>query len=325
MSYEGFEVPTEVQKPGVPEKTGWLDSSTSGFEDVACSALNSGKQVTEQVLGGFWAGIARLGVHFTLFKYGPLNYFRRNDPDYRMILDKWDKFYEENSRPYAVLPDWPFIRQIQRIKTAWHQMKFMQYENYHVSHMLHYSEFKDGSTYTQPIRAFIPTETPISLFFFAWDDSDIKHPQGPVHNAEIHLQHRNTEEHSLGINDHKTGNIDRRQRFYWNQQQSQMHNTGAFMNTIVNIRPKILKTEDFGWHANGLFYPLEGSRFIRPETPIFANQEQERKFLGRWNSYKETMFGKKYHGSKPYNADWMHGRGGIYDDKDSVKWHVEGH
>lgn len=272
--------------------------------------VKGAKVATEQALGGVFHGISNVGTHLTWIKYGPINYFRRNDPDYAVLLDKWDKYYEENARKYAVLPDWPILREIGRIKAGWHQVMFMKHENYHVYHTLNFSTLDSGVEFGQRFRAFIPGNNPLTYAFHSWDENSNYHPGSCVTKAEAHLQDRHTDQ-VISLDGKDGHGWARTARFEWNKGQLLAHQGYSYSN-INGIRPKLIKTEDYNWHGNGLFYPLEGSKLTRPDCPIFASEEQERKFAGRWFSYKESLFGKKMHGHASPDEQFLNHNDSIY-------------
>jgi len=57
------------------------------------------------------------------------------------------------------------------------------------------------------------------------------------------------------------------------------------------FRPKMLKTEDFGWHANGFDRPAHNGTY-RCDNLIFESQEQQDKFMGRFQVWKDTLLNK---------------------------------
>jgi hypothetical protein len=56
-------------------------------------------------------------------------------------------------------------------------------------------------------------------------------------------------------------------------------------------RPKVLKTEDFGWHANG-FDRCAHNGVYGCDNAMFENQEQMDKFMGRFHVWKDTLLNK---------------------------------
>lgn len=57
------------------------------------------------------------------------------------------------------------------------------------------------------------------------------------------------------------------------------------------FRPKILKTEDFGWHANGFDRPAHNGTY-NCDNLIFESQEQQDRFMGRFQVWKDTLLNK---------------------------------
>jgi len=57
------------------------------------------------------------------------------------------------------------------------------------------------------------------------------------------------------------------------------------------FRPKILKTEDFGWHANGFMRPAHNGTY-NCDNLIFESQEQQDRFMGRFQVWKDTLLNK---------------------------------
>jgi len=57
------------------------------------------------------------------------------------------------------------------------------------------------------------------------------------------------------------------------------------------FRPKMLKTEDFGWHANGYDRPAHNGTY-NCDNLIFESQEQQDKFMGRFQVWKDTLLNK---------------------------------
>jgi len=56
-------------------------------------------------------------------------------------------------------------------------------------------------------------------------------------------------------------------------------------------RPKVLKTEDFGWHANG-FDRCAHNGVYGCDNAMFENQEQMDKFMGRFHVWKDSLLNK---------------------------------
>jgi len=56
-------------------------------------------------------------------------------------------------------------------------------------------------------------------------------------------------------------------------------------------RPRMLKTEDFGWHANGYDRPAHNGTY-KCDNLIFESQEQQDKFMGRFQVWKDTLLNK---------------------------------
>lgn len=59
-------------------------------------------------------------------------------------------------------------------------------------------------------------------------------------------------------------------------------------------RPKLLKTEDFGWHGNG--YERTRANFAQTEGITFRDAEQMRKYMGRFHTFKDYALGKQITG-----------------------------
>jgi len=57
------------------------------------------------------------------------------------------------------------------------------------------------------------------------------------------------------------------------------------------FRPKMLKTEDFGWHANGFNRPAHNGTY-NCDNLIFESQEQQDKFMGRFHAWKDFILNK---------------------------------
>lgn len=56
-------------------------------------------------------------------------------------------------------------------------------------------------------------------------------------------------------------------------------------------RPKMLKSEDFGWHANGFDRPAHNGTY-NCDNLIFESQEQQDRFMGRFQVWKDTLLNK---------------------------------
>lgn len=56
-------------------------------------------------------------------------------------------------------------------------------------------------------------------------------------------------------------------------------------------KPKIMKTEDFGWHGNG--YERTLANFNQTESITFRDAEQMRKYMGRFHTFKDYALGKQ--------------------------------
>jgi len=56
-------------------------------------------------------------------------------------------------------------------------------------------------------------------------------------------------------------------------------------------RPKVLKTEDFGWHANG-FDRCAHNGVYTCDNAMFENQEQMDRFMGRFHVWKDSLLNK---------------------------------
>lgn len=218
------------------------------------------------------------------------------------IIDDWDKIYEEQARQYAVLPDWPLVREVGRLKAAWHQVKFMQYDSYQIYHYLNFLPIDGGQEFSGGKRAFIPSQNPLSYIFHSWDQNDNQHPGAAVVKAEMHIQDRNQDQ-CFTVD----GGTYAAQRMPRDEVTKNLggNNCGVLFDKQAGLRPRIIKTEDFNWHANGLFYPTEGFGGTNPEVPIFSNKEQQRKYMGRFFTYKENVFGKKFHGHDTYDEKYL--------------------
>jgi hypothetical protein len=75
---------------------------------------------------------------------------------------------------------------------------------------------------------------------------------------------------------------------------SNMENCQVMADSIAmgnGFRPKMLKTEDFGWHANGFDRPAHNGTY-RCDNLIFESQEQQDKFMGRFQVWKDTLLNK---------------------------------
>jgi len=57
------------------------------------------------------------------------------------------------------------------------------------------------------------------------------------------------------------------------------------------FRPKMLKTEDFGWHANGFNRPAHNGTY-NCDNLIFESQEQQDRFMGRFHAWKDFILNK---------------------------------
>jgi len=57
------------------------------------------------------------------------------------------------------------------------------------------------------------------------------------------------------------------------------------------FRPKMLKTEDFGWHANGFNRPAHNGTY-NCDNLIFESQQQQDKFMGRFHAWKDFVLNK---------------------------------
>jgi len=56
-------------------------------------------------------------------------------------------------------------------------------------------------------------------------------------------------------------------------------------------KPKLVKTEDFGWHGNG--YERTRANFCQTESITFRDAEQMRKYMGRFHTFKDYALGKQ--------------------------------
>lgn len=66
---------------------------------------------------------------------------------------------------------------------------------------------------------------------------------------------------------------------------------GISINQGNGFRPKMLKTEDFGWHANG-FDRCAHNGVYTCDNAIFENQEQMDRFMGRFHVWKDSLLNK---------------------------------
>jgi len=276
------------------EKKDEQGTSLKIVPEFVCNTVKNVKSGAELVVGSVFNGLSSAHEQLVFMKYGPFNFFRKNEPDYRALVAKWDKQYEAEAKEYAVLPDWPVIREIGRLKSYWHQFQFMRYENHYVYHTTNMTGVDAGFEFNQRYRAFTPGNNILNYQFYVFDYSDNLHPQGRTCDAEATLQVRNMSQVTGILGNYNA--MEKSTQFDVNKNKDANHTNQTGLLKMCGIRPRILKTEDYNWHANGLLYPLESSMITRQPTPIFANEEQERKFMGRWFSYKESIFGKKFTG-----------------------------
>jgi len=259
----------------------------------------AGRDAASLFLGSFFQALPRFGVCFTWLKYGPANYFMRYDPDYAEIIGKWDRYHNEVARKYAVLPDWPILSIVNDMKSYWHQLMFMRYENNYATNQLDWVRNSGSQICT---KAFTPSADPISWLVRQSENNTIWHTQVSTMTAERRLEDRAM---TAGQQMMKTPRLE------WLKHRDNP-NDGIRNPQISGIRPRLLKTEDFGWHANGFFNNLEAHPFVRAEMPVFADEEQEKKWMGRMQAYKDNLFGKKVIGHHSHPVDEKYLAPGVY-------------
>jgi len=257
----------------------------------------AGRDAASLFLGSFFQSLPRFGQCFTWMKYGPANYFMRYDPDYAEIVKKWDVYHNEHARKYAVLPDWPILSIVNDMKSYWHQLMFMKYENNYALNQLDWIRNQSQVC----TKAFTPSRDPISWLVRHSENSAIWHHQGYTMNAERRIEERNL----------SVGQLSRTPRMEMLKHRDNP-NDGIRNPQVAGIKPRLLKTEDYGWHANGLFNNLEAHPWARAEMPIFENEEQEKKWMGRMVAYKDNLFGKKVIGHHNHPVDEKFLQPGVY-------------
>jgi len=86
------------------------------------------------------------------------------------------------------------------------------------------------------------------------------------------------------------------ERFGWDAEGVMPTDVCSFMNRPTDdmrypgYKPKLLKTEDFGWHANG--YERPWANFAATEGVTFRDAEQMRKYMGRFHMYPDVVIAK---------------------------------
>lgn len=268
------------------------DSNEPSMAGRACLVAKAGWDTSNMILGSFFLSLPRVGGCFTWLKYGPANYFMRYDPDYINMLNRWDAYHQENARKYAVLPDWPIVSIINDLKSYWHQLMFMRYENHHATNKL---DWLRNDTCRQTAKAFSPQKDPLAFFIRRDEDMSAYHHQTSTAIAERRLELRACDAGQQLVRTPRLEYLKHRD------------NPNDFIRNpqVSGIRPKMLKTEDFEWHANGLFNNLDAHPFVRPQLPIFMDKEQEKKYMGRQFAYKDHMFGKKLTGVTPQDEKYL--------------------
>ena len=248
-------------------------------KNIICRTVIATKDVASLFLGSFFMSLPNLGGQLTWLKYGPCNYFMRYDPDYVQMIKTWDTYHRENARKYAVLPDWPILNIINDMKSIWHQYMFMRWENnYALSNM---DWLRNDNN--QMAKGYLPNRGPASFFYHQDDTLTTNHHQTKTLQAERRLEER-----------HMTaGQIFGRTPRQEMTKHRDNPNDGIRQPQVSGIRPKMLKTEDYGWHANGLLYNLEANPWDGNEMPTFTDKEQEAKWMGRNFVYKSSVFQKK--------------------------------
>jgi len=127
----------------------------------------------------------------------------------------------------------------------------------------------------RPTHKNLADRSMITAFFGDTQSQDAI--QGQIAFSERHIEERNTCQ-VLGRNVNQIG-----------------HGLGGTHNRLelnfMVFKPKLVKTEDFGWHANGPFKPWHNNFHCPP--PIFRDQEQMDKFMGRFQSFSDVYLNPK--------------------------------
>jgi len=228
------------------------------------------------------------------YKFGPMNVFMRNSPEFRSVLNKMDNYYETNARDHGTFPDWPIICMFNDMKALYYQMCFMKGQDRYFSKM---HEFQWNANANNSARRGYDTKNPIYNWLHGyWDRAQVMHTGADAHFAEARIADR-----YMADNQH----ANRHYRNEWQQNKEHGAGDGILFPQMGGIKPKLLKCEDFGWHHNGNLYPLELQPYAFPDVGLYKDREQYEKALGKFYTYKDNHFEKKLY-SHGTTADlWM--------------------
>merc|ERR1712110_5765 len=127
----------------------------------------------------------------------------------------------------------------------------------------------------QPTHKNLADRSMITAYFGDTQSQDAI--QNSIAMAERHIEERNTCQ-VLGRNVNQIG-----------------HGIGGVHNRLelnfMVFKPKLVKTEDFEWHGNGAFKPWHNNFHCPP--PVFRDQEQMDKFMGRFQSFSDIYLNPK--------------------------------
>jgi len=127
----------------------------------------------------------------------------------------------------------------------------------------------------RPTHKNLADRSMVTVFFGDTQSQDAI--QGQIQYSERHIEERNTCQ-VLGRSVNQIG-----------------HGLGGVHNRLelnfMVFKPKLVKTEDFGWHANGSFKPWHNNFHCPP--PVFRDQEQMDKFMGRFQSFSDIYLNPK--------------------------------
>lgn len=148
------------------------------------------------------------------------------------------------------------------------------FKHYHLRHLMD-NNIQTIDFNMQPTHKNLADRSMISAYFGDTQSQDAI--QGGIAYAERHIEERNTCQ-VLGRNVNQIA-----------------HGLGGTHNRVelnfMVFKPKLVKTEDFGWHANGPFKPWHNNFHCPP--PIFRDQEQMDKFMGRFQSFNDIYLNPK--------------------------------
>jgi len=238
--------------------------------------------------------LSQVTHEFRCYKFGPMNVFMRNSPEFRTTLSKMDEYYEKNARNHGTFPDWPIINIFNDMRALYYQMCFMKGQDRYFS-KLH--QFAWSAEANASARKGYDPQNPIYGWLVAyWDRCQLFHIGADAHYAETRVADK-----YMADNQH----ANRHYRNEWQQNKEFAAGDGIFFPQMGGIKPKLLKCEDFGWHNNGNLYPMEVSSYAFPDVGLYKDKEQYEKALGKFYAYKDNHFEKKLYGHGTTADLWM--------------------